>query len=56
MLPRKMEEKTLQLAQTLARQSLLDEEAAERAEAMDGSPQPLRKNKNNVTERLQGFR
>jgi len=49
-----MEEKTLQLAQTLARQSMsaaLDED--ELGEAMDGSPRPLRKNH---IAKLQGFR
>jgi len=47
-----MEEKTLQLAQTLARQSIaLDED--EVSEAMDGSPRPLRKNH---VAKLQGFR
>ncbi len=36
-----MEERTLQLAQTLARQTLDEDELGE---AMDGSPKPLRKN------------
>ncbi len=38
-----MEEKTLQLAQTLARQTLLTEEQEEAREALDGSPRPLRR-------------
>lgn len=51
-----MEEGTLQLAQSLARQSLDEEESAE---ALDGSPQPLRKNPNTAGRlegKLQGFR
>ena len=51
-----MEEGTLQLAQTLARQSLDEEECSE---ALDGSPQPLRKNPNTAGRlegKLQGFR
>ena len=57
-----MEEGTLQLAQSLARQSIReDEAAAEAAEAADGSPSPLRRahqlNSNNKLEsKLQGFR
>ena len=48
-----MEEQTLQLAQTLARQSLEEEER----EAMDGSPKPLRKSHVARLEgKLQGFR
>ncbi len=44
-----MEEKTLKLAQTLARQSLASSGSAgleeeELGEALDGSPRPLRKN------------
>ncbi len=45
-----MEEETLRLAQTLARQSLDEDEAGE---AVDGSPKPLRKNH---LGKLQGFR
>ena len=51
-----MEEGTLQLAQTLARQSLDEDESAE---AADGSPTPLRKNPNTqqrLEGKLQGFR
>ena len=56
-----MEEGTLALAQTLARQSLAEDAAAaeESAEALDGSPQPLRKNPNTAGRlegKLQGFR
>lgn len=58
-----MEEGTLQLAQSLARQSIREDEAAaaEAAEAADGSPSPLRRahqlNSNNKLEgKLQGFR
>ena len=54
-----MEEGTLQLAQTLARQSLRSEdEALEAAEAADGSPTPLRRpNNNHILEgKRQGFR
>jgi hypothetical protein len=46
-----MEEQTLQLAQTLARQSLEEDEAE------DGSPRPLRKTHVARLEgKLQGFR
>jgi hypothetical protein len=48
-----MEEHTLILAKTIARQSLEDDEN----EAIDGSPKPLRKNHASRLEaKLQGFR
>lgn len=49
-----MDEGTLQLAQSFARQSLDEEEA----EALDGSPKPLRKTFPNATleKKMQGFR
>ena len=52
-LAEKMEESTLMLAKSIARQSLEDDEN----EAIDGSPKPLRKNHASRLEaKLQGFR
>lgn len=50
-----MDEGTLQLARSFARQSLDEEEA----EALDGSPKPLRKvydSQKSLENKLQGFR
>ncbi len=50
----KMEEHTLKLAQSLAKQSIDEDEAAE---ARDGSPKPLRKtHASKLEEKVKGFR